>query len=238
MARSEEMNRGISQVRMVSSSPHVNQATNEDRVITMNPEVRVSPSRMSSDAFQVVKYGSGGASRDGGFQSKNKTMLVALSGNEVGTSDDLYANVLEGDSSKKTGSEEALVTGEGAEVDSEDPSAVIATECGTVNESEDQFAAIESDSGPRIINNAIHHKLSQQRVEAMSREITEEEIRDVMWSLPVNKAPGPNGFSAGFFRASWEIIGLVFFIKLGCCFVCSGFGCLAPRASWCFLWLV
>ncbi|KAL6990649.1 hypothetical protein U1Q18_008768 [Sarracenia purpurea var. burkii] len=31
----------------------------------------------------------------------------------------------------------------------------------------------------------------------MSREVTNEEIRDVMWSLPRNKAPGPDGYSAG-----------------------------------------
>ncbi|KAL6963039.1 hypothetical protein U1Q18_038004, partial [Sarracenia purpurea var. burkii] len=163
---------------MVSSSPHVNHATNEDRGIILNHEVRVSPSRMSSNAFQAAKHGSSGVNRDGGFQSKNKAIPVALSGNEVGTSDDLYANatregkesnigassksveealplsalvglVLEGDNSQKAGTDEALATGEGAEVESDDPSAVIAMEGGTVNESEDQIVAIESGGGPR-----------------------------------------------------------------------------------------
>ncbi|KAL6966998.1 hypothetical protein U1Q18_032796 [Sarracenia purpurea var. burkii] len=37
----------------------------------------------------------------------------------------------------------------------------------------------------------------ESSIEAMCSEITDEKIRKVMWSLPANKAPGPNGYSAG-----------------------------------------
>ncbi|KAL6970211.1 hypothetical protein U1Q18_029914, partial [Sarracenia purpurea var. burkii] len=42
------------------------------------------------------------------------------------------------------------------------------------------------------VRKAVCRQLSQQSVVNMSREVTEEEIREVMWSLPVNKAPGPD----------------------------------------------
>lgn len=36
--------------------------------------------------------------------------------------------------------------------------------------------------------------------------ISEAEIKNVLFSMPANKAPGPDGFSAEFYRASWPII--------------------------------
>ncbi|XP_028070654.1 uncharacterized protein LOC114273089 [Camellia sinensis] len=37
--------------------------------------------------------------------------------------------------------------------------------------------------------------------------VTDKEIKDTFWSLKANKAPGPDGFSAGFFKISWNIVG-------------------------------
>ncbi|KAL6991661.1 rhamnogalacturonan endolyase [Sarracenia purpurea var. burkii] len=51
----------------------------------------------------------------------------------------------------------------------------------------------ERPADVETISNAIHRKLSQESIDDMSREVTDEEIREVMWSLPVNKAPGPDG---------------------------------------------
>lgn len=34
-----------------------------------------------------------------------------------------------------------------------------------------------------------------------------EEIREVILAMPLNKSPGPDGFSVEFFRASWDIVG-------------------------------
>ncbi|KAL6956380.1 hypothetical protein U1Q18_048008 [Sarracenia purpurea var. burkii] len=57
-----------------------------------------------------------------------------------------------------------------------------------------------------MISKAIRSKLSQQSIDAMSKEITEEEVQSVLWSLPANKAPGPDGYSAGFFKSAWDIV--------------------------------
>ena len=36
---------------------------------------------------------------------------------------------------------------------------------------------------------------------------THQEIRDVVFSVNADKAPGPDGFSAGFYHSFWDIIG-------------------------------
>ena len=42
--------------------------------------------------------------------------------------------------------------------------------------------------------------------EQLVRPISEQEISDAIWSLQLDKAPGPNGFTIKFYRATWEII--------------------------------
>ncbi|GJZ87926.1 DNA helicase [Tanacetum coccineum] len=41
----------------------------------------------------------------------------------------------------------------------------------------------------------------------MVREVTDQEIRKAMFSIGDNKAPGPNGYSAAFFKEAWNIVG-------------------------------
>ena len=36
---------------------------------------------------------------------------------------------------------------------------------------------------------------------------TEEEIKEVLFAMPKNKAPGPDGYSAEFFWEAWEVVG-------------------------------
>jgi hypothetical protein len=41
----------------------------------------------------------------------------------------------------------------------------------------------------------------------LDKKVTEEEIRDTIFHIRANKAPGPDGFSAEFFKAAWPIVG-------------------------------
>ena len=40
----------------------------------------------------------------------------------------------------------------------------------------------------------------------MTRNITEEEIKEALFSIPDDKAPGPDGFTSKFYKQSWTII--------------------------------
>ena len=40
----------------------------------------------------------------------------------------------------------------------------------------------------------------------LSKPIMEFEIKNAIWSLQEDKAPGPDGFTINFYRAAWEII--------------------------------
>ncbi|GKD54771.1 RNA-directed DNA polymerase, eukaryota, reverse transcriptase zinc-binding domain protein [Tanacetum coccineum] len=50
-------------------------------------------------------------------------------------------------------------------------------------------------------------KLSPYEASQMIKPITDNEIKKVMFSTADNKAPGPDGFSAKFFKATWHIVG-------------------------------
>ncbi|GJX00245.1 RNA-directed DNA polymerase, eukaryota, reverse transcriptase zinc-binding domain protein [Tanacetum coccineum] len=49
-------------------------------------------------------------------------------------------------------------------------------------------------------------KLSDDEANFMIREVNDREIKDAMFSIGDNKAPGPDGFSAKFFKNAWHIV--------------------------------
>ncbi|XP_074315495.1 uncharacterized protein LOC141651695 [Silene latifolia] len=48
---------------------------------------------------------------------------------------------------------------------------------------------------------------NESHVLSLSTPITKEEIKGVVFSIPIDKAPGPDGYTSGFFRDSWDIVG-------------------------------
>ncbi|KAK3221908.1 hypothetical protein Dsin_008933 [Dipteronia sinensis] len=57
------------------------------------------------------------------------------------------------------------------------------------------------------LSNIIDKVISNRQADFMGRDVTDDEIREVCFSLHPNKAPGPDGFNAHFFKITWDIVG-------------------------------
>ncbi|KAL0299864.1 UNVERIFIED_CONTAM: hypothetical protein Sangu_3150300 [Sesamum angustifolium] len=51
------------------------------------------------------------------------------------------------------------------------------------------------------------HVLTQEESQALVQSVTREEIKDAFFDIAEDKAPGPDGYSSGFYKAAWPIIG-------------------------------
>ena len=49
--------------------------------------------------------------------------------------------------------------------------------------------------------------LSDEHKNLLSLQFTAKEIRDAIWSIPVDKSSGLDGFSSGFYKAAWPMVG-------------------------------
>ncbi|GKG17073.1 hypothetical protein Tco_0362030, partial [Tanacetum coccineum] len=50
-------------------------------------------------------------------------------------------------------------------------------------------------------------RLNDSEALNMVRDISSQEVKSAMFSMGNDKSPGPNGFTAGFFKDTWDIIG-------------------------------
>jgi len=41
----------------------------------------------------------------------------------------------------------------------------------------------------------------------LREHVTDEEIKNALWSIPGNKSPGPDGFTSQFFKDAWTVCG-------------------------------
>jgi len=58
-----------------------------------------------------------------------------------------------------------------------------------------------------MLSGALPRRLSHPQSMFLDTPITDEESQKTLFSLKDNKAPGPDGFSVGFFKKSWSIVG-------------------------------
>ena len=63
--------------------------------------------------------------------------------------------------------------------------------------------------------------LSMEQQICVCKDFSDREIKEVIFSIPNTKSPGLDGFSSGFFKSSWKLIGLIIcatvkhFFKIG-----------------------
>lgn len=57
------------------------------------------------------------------------------------------------------------------------------------------------------IDGLIKNKLTAEEASYMVRGVSDEEIKDAMFQIDGNKAPGPDGYSSVFFKKAWNIVG-------------------------------
>ena len=60
------------------------------------------------------------------------------------------------------------------------------------------------------IQQIVPFRCSSEESAQLVKTVTSEEIREVLFRMPSNKSPGPDGYTTKFFKASWSIIGLDF----------------------------
>lgn len=57
-------------------------------------------------------------------------------------------------------------------------------------------------------------RCTKEEQQMLESGVTEEEIRQVLFSMPNNKSRGPYGFNSEFFKEVWPIIGKDFIVAV------------------------
>ncbi|KAJ9561537.1 hypothetical protein OSB04_006697 [Centaurea solstitialis] len=65
----------------------------------------------------------------------------------------------------------------------------------------------DMSTDPHVPEGLIVNKLSIENAMFMIRPFTDKDVHDAMFSIGNEKAPGPDGFSAKFFKVAWNVIG-------------------------------
>lgn len=64
----------------------------------------------------------------------------------------------------------------------------------------------KGDSRPNIPHYIFHRKVTLEQAQDMIRTVTDAKIKTAMFGISDDKAPGPDGHTAAFFKASWDIV--------------------------------
>lgn len=60
----------------------------------------------------------------------------------------------------------------------------------------------------------LHYRCSNDDGDLLVREVSDAEVKRALFSLPSNKAPGPDGFTVEFFKETWSIVGTDFLMAV------------------------
>ncbi|XP_022013821.1 uncharacterized protein LOC110913288 [Helianthus annuus] len=72
----------------------------------------------------------------------------------------------------------------------------------------EKFLGSEDDIAIRPSHELFSKKLNEGDALYMVRPVTSQEVKLAMFSIGNEKAPGPDGYSAAFFKSAWDIIGV------------------------------
>lgn len=71
----------------------------------------------------------------------------------------------------------------------------------------DQIFTSEQHDGLHTVEKTLNQSVTAEMNEELIKGPTATEIRDATFAIHPDKAPGPDGFSASFFQANWEVVG-------------------------------
>ncbi|KAL0451185.1 UNVERIFIED_CONTAM: hypothetical protein Slati_1096600 [Sesamum latifolium] len=60
---------------------------------------------------------------------------------------------------------------------------------------------------PMFLRPWVRYVITQEEGDVMSRPVNQEKVKEAIFDIAEDKAPGPNGFSSGFYKAAWSVIG-------------------------------
>ena len=59
----------------------------------------------------------------------------------------------------------------------------------------------------QVIDDIVQFQWSEECCQTLQLPISRKEVMRVLFSMDSGKAPGPDGFSAGFFKGAWSVVG-------------------------------
>lgn len=62
-----------------------------------------------------------------------------------------------------------------------------------------------------VLSELIVHQCSREDAARLMRPVQAAELKEILFAMPCNKAPGPDGFPMKFYKASWSVIEKDFF---------------------------
>lgn len=64
------------------------------------------------------------------------------------------------------------------------------------------------------LEDLLEFRCTEEDCRSLDSEVSEEDIRRVLFAMPANKSPGPDGFPCEFFKTTWSIIAQDFVIAV------------------------